>query len=538
MPANPQTPLLQPSEYQQEQIFEDDEVAEELESGLTGPPKDFQAILSDHPQHVIAFLQDNGLRKLAEFEVLVADFYPVTADNDFITLGAETPDLPDVEQTWRNQLSKLGARHRLDPHRPEGRSTMEVEAFVVAIENATATDNVGIVQPVLKRVAGGHSTMLLFALPAVQAVVDFKWTAFAGKLIWVQLAIYLVWLLGFTGFTWVFQDEDTSQSLPDIAHTGRGILGLALLSVSTLAMVPFLYIEVASYNDFGAAWFTFQNLLDVITYTLQIAVVFCYLGRLWVGDYYFTIILAVQCLLLWYRLQYYLRVFRATSRGAFIDSLKDVVADVRFYLLFMLFTLWGFAAAFHILYKKQQETFEEFSNMARSMWTLFNAAIGTYDEDTYLSSDAPYGAIPFFILYTFVISIILFNLLITLLMDAYQQKTGNSGLRDVQNRAEICDELEQALPEWIKRRKRRAWFPKFVHVLKAKDDARMEVKPSPLWGASDLLDPVEALSMKVDELSEKLDRLLAVKQSFRRLPGFTSLPASTRLPASTSLRAS
>lgn len=39
---------------------------------------------------------------------------------------------------------------------------------MVAIKNATATDNVGILQPVLKRVAGGYSSMLLFALPAVQ----------------------------------------------------------------------------------------------------------------------------------------------------------------------------------------------------------------------------------------------------------------------------------------------------------------------------------------------------------------------------------
>ncbi len=49
----------------------------------------------------------------------------------------------------------------------------------------------------------------------------------------------------------------------------------------------------------------------------------------------------------------------------------------------------------------------------------------------------------------------------------------------------------------------------------AKDDAKMEVKPTPLWGASDLLDPVEALSMKVDDLNQKLDRLLALQQSFR-----------------------
>lgn len=64
--------------------------------------------------------------------------------------------------------------------------------------------------------------------------------------------------------------------------------------------------------------------------------------------------------------------------------------------------------------------------MGMSMWTLFNAAMGTYDEDTYLSDDAPQGAIPFFLLYAFVIAIILFNLLITLLMDAYSQVGTNA----------------------------------------------------------------------------------------------------------------
>jgi hypothetical protein len=53
------------------------------------------------------------------------------------------------------------------------------------------------------------------------------------------------------------------------------------------------------------------------------------------------------------------------------------------------------------------------------------------------------------------------------------------------------------------------------HVWSAqvRDDGKMEVKPSPLWGASDLLDPVEALSMKVDELNQKLDALVAAYQS-------------------------
>jgi hypothetical protein len=59
--------------------------------------------------------------------------------------------------------------------------------------------------------------------------------------------------------------------------------------------------------------------------------------------------------------------------------------------------------------------------MPYSMWTLFTAAIGNFENETYLDPDAPPTSVFFFIVYTFVISIILFNLLITLLTDAYSQ---------------------------------------------------------------------------------------------------------------------
>ena len=38
-----------------------------------------------------------------------------------------------------------------------------------------------------------------------QAVVDYKWTQFALKLLYVQLAMFFVWLLSFTVFTKLFQ---------------------------------------------------------------------------------------------------------------------------------------------------------------------------------------------------------------------------------------------------------------------------------------------------------------------------------------------
>lgn len=50
-----------------------------------------------------------------------------------------------------------------------------------------------------------NSDATIFTIPAVEAVITFKWNAFARRALFLQLACYLVWLLGFTGFTWNFQ---------------------------------------------------------------------------------------------------------------------------------------------------------------------------------------------------------------------------------------------------------------------------------------------------------------------------------------------
>ncbi len=44
-----------------------------------------------------------------------------------------------------------------------------------------------------------------------QATVEFKWAHWCRNLLWVQLALYLLWVFAFTVFTILFQ---VSQLLP------------------------------------------------------------------------------------------------------------------------------------------------------------------------------------------------------------------------------------------------------------------------------------------------------------------------------------
>ena len=53
----------------------------------------------------------------------------------------------------------------------------------------------------------------MFALPAVQAVIHFKWTSWARTFLLYELACYCLWLACFTAFTLLFQAEDWTLTL-------------------------------------------------------------------------------------------------------------------------------------------------------------------------------------------------------------------------------------------------------------------------------------------------------------------------------------
>jgi len=50
-------------------------------------------------------------------------------------------------------------------------------------------------------------------------------------------------------------------------------------------------------------------------------------------------------------------VFQPT-KNAFVDTLRSVVADVKWFLLFLVLTMWGFAGAFYILFREDQQQFQ------------------------------------------------------------------------------------------------------------------------------------------------------------------------------------
>jgi len=67
------------------------------------------------------------------------------------------------------------------------------------------------------------------------------------------------------------QEEDLSKSLLELLESPYGFAILASEAVALLAMAPFVYLEVCTVIEFGPSrWLTLWNLINLITYALQV----------------------------------------------------------------------------------------------------------------------------------------------------------------------------------------------------------------------------------------------------------------------------
>ena len=91
------------------------------------------------------------------------------------------------------------------------------------------------------------------------------------------------------------------------------------------------------------------------TYTIQVILTVAHLTRTALASPWVSALAAAQCVLLLFRLQYFSRVFKST-RFAFIEAVRDVVSETRWVFAAVMVILTGFAAAFHILFRRDQGT--------------------------------------------------------------------------------------------------------------------------------------------------------------------------------------
>ncbi|PSC73225.1 transient receptor potential cation channel subfamily V member 3 isoform X1 [Micractinium conductrix] len=307
-------------------------------------------------------------------------------------------------------------------------------------------------------------------------------------------------------------DEPEKLSLGQLLATGRGRATVAAELIALLAMSPFLVLEWGTITAYGAGWWSAWNVLDALTYVLQVYITVLHLTRN-VHSGYLSIACALQCILLLFRLQYFSRVFTST-RYAFLEAIKEAISAISIYLFFMVLVILGFAVAFHVLFRKDQGN-EEFSTISNAFLTMWANQSDLLDLNLMRASHNPVTAVVLAVAYSFVMGMVIVNMLIGLMSNALEKTNRHEATKMVLHKAQIIDELEETMPRWLE--ERFMGSPDFIHILRVDPDRVDKPDLGSMWkdteqsgegggdaGSAELLAKVDAMQAQLDRLEALL----------------------------------
>jgi len=284
--------------------------------------------------------------------------------------------------------------------------------------------------------------------------------------------------------------------------------------VACVFMIPFILAELKTIVFYRIHWFQMWNVIDLGAYVLQIIITYGHLARTFIDTNLYNTLVAVQCVLLFIKVQYFGRVF---SEGtSFVELLMTVIYRVRWFFVFIILTMISVALAFAVLYKRDVErdplmTDEDFSNVLRSLVTTYAVLLGDFDSAYVFETTNRVMKGVFFVGFQVVMSITVLNLLIAVMTETYGSIMKDRKTMFNMSRAQVMDELEVSLPM--------RWGPKlhpYCHflVVKKRDEkppelsAEMSSPPSLLAGQNALQNDVKELSSAVADLKSVLDHLV------------------------------
>ncbi|GMH44122.1 hypothetical protein BSKO_12056 [Bryopsis sp. KO-2023] len=427
----------------------------------------------------ISKIEALGVVKLGEMEVPDGVLQLRFHGRSMLTLGSEEGGGVDWKTMWRSDLEHAAMRAEKTMNTKEAEASgsnqkVTVEAYLMRIEHGCGPPKTGFLHSVLLKWQQEEASLSVFSIPAIQAVILYKWEKWAKRLLQVEFVIYVAWMLSFLLFIGMFGDHRGFKDPGSLHHTRYGVLPLIALASAAAFMVPFLVIETCTIFAYRWSWFTqFWNVVDMGTYVFTGLTLFSYVTHTGLDSAWLTVVLAAQCIIMAAKIQYFSRVY--ARKGSMVDTLKVVVVDIKWFLVFMYLTMFAFGIAFFILYREDRDLDPEFESTWHAVVAMFSYMMGGFHFELFYDSSRSTAVIIFFLIYESIMAIMLVNILIAIMTDSYSLVMEEEQAWGLCSKAQIIDELETALPSFITQK----WNPKFLHILKV--SPRKEVLVDTLW---------------------------------------------------------
>eukprot|EP00357_Protocruzia_adherens_P031747 CAMPEP_0115008104 /NCGR_PEP_ID=MMETSP0216-20121206/21674_1 /TAXON_ID=223996 /ORGANISM="Protocruzia adherens, Strain Boccale" /LENGTH=1245 /DNA_ID=CAMNT_0002375369 /DNA_START=220 /DNA_END=3957 /DNA_ORIENTATION=- len=349
-----------------------------------------------------------------------------------------------------------------NPKEMGGSSHLHLEKYgAIAPQKATENDRVvpikvrclyvpGIMTQGVMATLAETENPAIFKSHAIKSMLEFKWNNYARKAYVRELSTYILFLLLFTAFTafQTYSDEDSGPfNDEDQAKVYKWVISIPLLLVLVIRFLgelkQFIHEEdkVEYYTD---VW----NLTDVLLIITSLTGIIMAAIDDFISDYDNKAVngmLSIAVLLVWARLMSFLRGFREV--GMMVRIIVEIIKDIKYFLLILGLGVCGFAHSYYLVHRSRDED----QTVTAELGDMYNLSLGDFNVDEF----GTYEYL-FFILGSFMMMILLLNMLIAIMSDTY---------------ARIYEEAqENAYMEWGK------WIADIDKIMKPADHKKKNSK--------------------------------------------------------------
>ncbi|CEL92871.1 unnamed protein product [Vitrella brassicaformis CCMP3155] len=312
------------------------------------------------------------------------------------------------------------------------------------------------------------STQDLFRTLTVRAILSFKWQKYGGPMYRRRLLLQLLFLLVFFIHSCVivkYMGDDWRETVRSWNPMWGWITAAARLLLIILSLFLGLKILLLVRKRHFRAFFSVWTWLDISACVFVMAFIICeYLDC---DRSVEAMLSSITAVLLWSKMIYFCRGFEGT--GHQIRMIQEVVYDMRHFIAVMLIMIVGFGHAFHVLYLHPgySRPSQWVEATAVSSTLIFLTSIGEFYEDVVspeIQDPSPHFLRGFlicvlFVLATFFVTIVMFNLLISIMGDTHDRVKLQEIVAQNRERAELLLEYEQQVPRGAS-----SLFPRYLFV--------------------------------------------------------------------------
>ncbi|CDW83568.1 wd-40 repeat protein [Stylonychia lemnae] len=316
------------------------------------------------------------------------------------------------------------------------------------------------------------SKIELFANKGIQLIIDFKWPLiqkFTIQFLFLPYILYLGLYFGYSNFIFVdrFHDQETEKENWYISDKAFFAIGPLLILFSLYFLIHEIYQLQRTGKRYLTSIWNYNDLIPTILIPLLVLQDFFHVKYNFVHTFH-----AFTSLFMWFKLLYFLRMFKAT--GYLVRMLIEVIYDMKIFFLVLLIVFFALTDSFLSLSNGQEDLELRYAgdNFFYAFVYAFRTGLGDFSVDNYNASIQFMTSWIIFFLCVILILIVMLNLLISIISQSFDRINSSAVEASYQERARIISENLYLIPKSVQIK----YAHKRQYIVIAKEVQNEEIK--------------------------------------------------------------